>query len=292
MRDQLPCDVADWKIEPSDLSIDTERKLGEGTFASAYLATWRGVTVVAKVFNEFSRTAKLHLLLREIDTMTKLHHPGIVQTFGYVEEPFVLVIEYCPRGDLLANLHRLSRSDVLRVMDDTLSSLVYLHNRRPKNLIHRDIKLTNLLLTATKKTKVADFGLSRATASGERDLSNVDLEGLANEPELTASVGSARYLAPEMPCSTYSSKIDVYSLGIVFYELHERRRYDPQKGLQWQRTPAVMRVFILEMLMADPCTRRSAAELLVLFRARFSSPCSSGVIARLLGRMRSPRVRF
>ena len=104
---------------------------------------------------------KKELVLREFNTMTKLHHPNIVQFLGYIDNPFIIVMEYIPKGDLLTNIPKLSKSQKMNIMKDILKGLVYIHNRKPFSLIHRDIKPTNILLTNSKVAKITDFGLSK-----------------------------------------------------------------------------------------------------------------------------------
>ena len=66
--------------------------------------------VVAKVLDENICKQKKELVLREFNTMTKLHHPNIVQFLGYIDNPFIIVMEYIPKGDLLTNIPKLSKS--------------------------------------------------------------------------------------------------------------------------------------------------------------------------------------
>ena len=90
----------DWEIPPWELYIFENRVLGEGTFSKVYLAKWRETFVVAKVINRDFVDFKKYLIEREIDIMTKLHHPNIVQFLGYIDDPFILIMEYIPNGNL------------------------------------------------------------------------------------------------------------------------------------------------------------------------------------------------
>ena len=93
--------------------------------------------------------------------MSKLHHPNIVQFLGYIDKPFVLIMEYIPNGNLLEKIKTLKRKQKISIMQNILQALVYLHNRRPQSLIHRDIKPTNILLTKSNVAKITDFGISK-----------------------------------------------------------------------------------------------------------------------------------
>ena len=150
----------DWEIPPWEIYIDSNKLLGEGSWAKVYLAEWRHTTVVAKILkNNFDYHAK-HLIIKELENMTKMHHPNIVQLFGYVEDPFIIVMEYFQNGDLLDNLNKLKINQKIKIASDIIRGLIYIHERQPHGLIHRDIKLRNILLTNSYTAKIADFGLS------------------------------------------------------------------------------------------------------------------------------------
>ena len=84
----------DWEIAPWELFIFEDRLLGEGTFSKVYLAKWRETFVVAKVIDpEFVKTKK-SFVLRELVIMSKLHHPNIVQFLGFIDDPFIIILEY------------------------------------------------------------------------------------------------------------------------------------------------------------------------------------------------------
>ena len=273
--------TSEWEIPPWELSIDRHSSLGRGTFADVYMGTWRHTPVVVKVFNTYSLQEKENLIRREIDIMTKLHHPNIVQVLGFMREPFVIVMEYMPGGDLLQNIKHLNTKEKLHIMRDCLRALCYLHNRRPQSLIHRDIKLSNILLSKSKHAKIADFGLSKLTQSLINNNSNNNLQVLVdNETELTQSVGTERYQAPEMPCATYTNKIDIYALGICIYELFESTRYQPSKGFMWNATPHYIRSFALtNMLCQIPDERKTAVECLTEFERL---PTKQSMLTRFL----------
>ena len=131
--------------------------------------------------------------------MTKLHHPNIVQFLGYINDPFIIVLEYIPNQDLMSNIHTLTKKQKINITKDILRGLIYIHNRKPNNLIHRDIKPTNILLTNSKVAKITDFGLSKFYCI-ERENSHDNLSELAEQfnSDLTIDVGTARYMAPEL----------------------------------------------------------------------------------------------
>ena len=258
----------DWEIPPWELFIYNQYLLGEGSFAKVFLAKWRETTVVAKVINENICKEKKELVLREFKIMTKLHHPNIVQFLGYIDNPFIIVMEYIPSGDLLTKIPRLGKKEKISIAKDILRGLVYIHNRKPYSLIHRDIKPTNILLTNSKVAKITDFGLSKFYCI-ERENSHDNLSELAEQfnSDLTIDVGTARYMAPEAHISgKYTNKVDIYSCGILLYEMFENKRYIPDCTMSWYWTPKKIKKIIIDhMLCRNPEHRSEALNILLLF---------------------------
>lgn len=258
----------DWEIPPWELYIFIDRLLGKGAFSKVYLAKWRETFVVAKVIDEEFCKNKKYIVSREFDIMTKIHHPNIVQFLGYIDDPFIIVLEYIPKGNLLNKIPKLKKAQKISIMKDILRGIGYIHNRKPYSLIHRDIKPTNILLTNSKVAKIADFGLSKFY-NYEKINSHQNLEQLNNDHEtfeLTTEVGTERYMAPEMLAKKkYDYKIDIFACGIMFYEMFENKRYIPNTKMTWSKCPKKIKTVIVEnMLCQDPDSRLSAINLLKL----------------------------
>ncbi len=253
---------SDWEIPPWELYIFQDRKLGEGTFSNVYLAKWRETFVVAKVIKEEILEFKKTLFLREIDIMSKLHHPNIVQFLGFIDDPFIIIMEYIPNKNLQDSLPLLNKKNKIVIMNDILKGLTYLHNRRPYSLIHRDIKPTNILLTNSKVAKITDFGLSKFYNLTQSNSNNNLCEFY--DQEMTGNVGTERYMAPEIRKEKeYNNKIDIFSCGVLFYELFENKKYVPMTENKWYRTPRKIRDFIKNhMLNENPENRLDAHTLL------------------------------
>jgi serine/threonine protein kinase len=213
----------EWEIPPWELLIYKNQQLGQGNFGEVYKARWRGTPVVAKVAHDpFSEKQKM-LLIREFEALTKIHHPHIVQLLGYVKNPFVIVMECLTNGNLKDYIkhNNCTITQKKQMCVDILRALAYLHMRNPFYIIHRDIKMTNILVNSIGKIKLGDFGLSTLLRKKQNsvELSQQMLETQSNTDDLTADVGTKRYMAPEMQSGHYSYKIDIWSAGILFGEI-------------------------------------------------------------------------
>ena len=266
----------EWEIPPWDLLIHDDKIIGEGIYGRVYLASWKKTTVVAKVIYD-TKTSEFHK--RELNAMMMLHHPNICQFFGYVKNPFILVMEYLPKKDLLyyINEKNISLKKKIKITIDILKGLAYLHNRKPSYIIHRDIKPQNIILSESGHAKISDFGLSKILNStildtkssvenlNELNLSNELMESNNQLADLTLPVGTRRYMSPEMNFDQlYNSKIDIWSVGVIITELFENRRYS--KKFVWIKTPKNIQYIIIQhMLRNNPKDRLTALELINLF---------------------------
>jgi len=250
--------LKDWEIAPWDLQIYGDRKLGEGNWATVYLAKWKETFVAAKVLKH---TEKAFLYLREFDAMTKMHHPNIVQLFGYVEEPFIIVMEYFEHQDLKKQNY-INKRTKKQISIDILRGLNYFHTRKPEGLIHRDIKLSNIMLTKSKTAKIADFGLSKFIKEQIPNSQASNLDQLDYTNDLTGNVGTERYMAPELIKTYYDYKVDIYSTGILLYELWESKVYNPKQEMYFYWTPKNIKELIKQMTKFNPTERPDAKQCL------------------------------
>ena len=247
----------EWEIPPWDLLIYHDKLLGEGNFGKVYLAKWRDTFVVAKVMHEHLGENEKNLLLKEFDTMSKMHHPNIVQLYGYIDNPFVIVMEYFEQGNLLDKMDKLKVSEKQRISLEISRGMRFLHERKPHNIMHRDIKPTNILLTRSLRAKIADFGLARIDKQIISDINYTDC--LTN---LTSDVGTKRYMAPEIyRKEMYNKSIDIYAFGILLYELFENKRYIPGEKLYFKKSSKLLQHFIKKMLSDSPDMRPDTASI-------------------------------
>ena len=302
----------EWEIPPWDLNLKEE--IGRGQFGKVHRAYWKATPVAAKIDNDLTTEDK-QFIINELDTLIMIHHPNIVQIFGFVQQPFAIVMDYLPNKDLLHYIKQKKTIDIyqkVRICIDVLRGLEYLHCRKPKSLIHRDIKPQNIVLTKSGCAKIADFGLSKfidnkIKRNGSKDsleqivasapnisaaellekVNNGSIVNLAathgssmtDINDLTSQVGSRRYMSPEMKNNkTYNHKTDIWSAGIVFAELFENTRYDLdiKEGIskfKWIKTPINVQNIINQfMLKTEYKERAGATELILLFETLYIEP--------------------
>ncbi|KAM9094704.1 serine/threonine-protein kinase TAO2 isoform X3 [Sarcophilus harrisii] len=209
-------DVAElfFKDDPEKLFSDL-REIGHGSFGAVYFARdVRSSEVVAIKKMSYSgkqSNEKWQDIIKEVRFLQKLRHPNTIQYRGcYLREHTAwLVMEYClgSASDLL-EVHKkpLQEVEIAAVTHGALQGLAYLHSH---NMIHRDVKAGNILLSEPGLVKLGDFGSASIMAPAN------------------SFVGTPYWMAPEvilaMDEGQYDGKVDVWSLGITCIELAERK---------------------------------------------------------------------
>ncbi|MGL5977715.1 MAG: Stk1 family PASTA domain-containing Ser/Thr kinase [Erysipelotrichaceae bacterium] len=198
------------------------KSLGEGGMADVYLAhdeiLQRDVAIKILRGDMSSDPITLLRFQREASAVSKLSHPNVVEIYdvGQFESRHYIVMEYVP-GKTLKQLimlrGALDKVEAVDIMKQLVSAVGHAHEM---NIIHRDIKPQNVLVKDDGTVKITDFGI--ALAHDAVQLTQSD-----------AVLGSAHYLAPETTRGEQASnQIDLYALGIVFYEM--LRGQPPFKG--------------------------------------------------------------
>jgi serine/threonine protein kinase len=150
---------------------------------------------------------------REARALAKLNHPNIVNVhdFGETGGLYYIVMEYVDGANLrqLLEARKLTSAEALAIVPKICDALEYAHE---EGLVHRDIKPENLLIDKKGRVKIADFGLAKLLRREPLDMT-LTLSGMA--------LGTLRYMAPEQmdKPETVDHRADLYSLGVVIYEM-------------------------------------------------------------------------
>lgn len=188
------------------------KTLGEGSFGKVLLGTH--VLTGCKVAAKFYEKSKLvdavekKRVQREISIMKRTRHPNIAPIFEVIDQPrrICVIMEYIAAGNLCNYVRahkRLDEREARYIFRALVDGIDYCHQR---NIVHRDIKLDNLLLDENKNVRIIDFGFSICTKPTDF---------------LKTPCGSPSYAAPEIvarkPYIGHSA--DIWSMGVVLYAL-------------------------------------------------------------------------
>jgi cyclin-dependent kinase 2 len=194
-------------------------KLGEGTYGVVYKAKdlfKNEIVAIKKIRLENEDEGMPSTAMREIAILKELGHPNIVHLRDVIYQPaekkLSLIFEYLDydmKKFMKTLTGPLSQDQIRSFTRQLLEGIIHCHNRR---IIHRDLKPQNLLIDPNNGTlKIADFGLARAFSVPIRTL--------------THEIETLWYRAPEVLLGQkeYSLGVDIWAIGCIFAELHERK---------------------------------------------------------------------
>ncbi|MEK7485562.1 MAG: tetratricopeptide repeat protein, partial [Planctomycetota bacterium] len=188
---------------------------GMGIVYKAYHANLKQVVALKVILaGEQASEKTLQRFQREIETMAKLNHPGIVQILdsGKENQQYYFAMEFVsgvPLKEYQAPLR-----EIIILFKKILEGLACAHQQ---NIIHRDLKLDNILVTPEGNPKILDFGLAK------------DLSSIQEDQKLTHTgtiLGSGHYMPPEQASgeiSQLSPRSDVYAIGVCLYRILAKR---------------------------------------------------------------------
>lgn len=258
--------------------------VGQGQFGQVYCAIHRQTGRLVALKNLEQERFPTHKFLRELRFLLSLQHPNIVtcQALEHTATGRYLVMDYCEGGTLrtlMTEGRRLSLSVSLQLVADVLAGLEHAHSR---GIVHCDIKPENILLHVQPsgwQACISDFGIARLV----REV--IPQEG---------DTGSPAYMAPERFYGQYSAASDLYSVGVLLFELLAGHR--PFSGTpaelmsahlnlplkQPDMIPSVWQPFIARALQKLPARRfHSAREMLSALKATVEQSASADTLHEL-----------
>lgn len=206
------------RIQRNDLELFQE--IGSGGFGRIYRARWLindHIVAVKVLHSTHLNNETRQIFFNELSILNGVRHPNIVTFYGAClnEDWLALIMEYIPMGSLYQILHKekleLSWPDRLAIALQAAKGLNHLHQQQPQ-ILHRDIKSSNLLLENRHReyyVKICDFGMAKTRDETIEQTKGRFLEGC-----------TLSWTAPEvLKLEPYTEQSDVYSLGIVYWEL-------------------------------------------------------------------------
>ncbi|XP_027028480.2 tyrosine-protein kinase SRK3 [Tachysurus fulvidraco] len=214
---KLPCVMLDrpslpslsfeeqWEINRS--SLTKMKKLGSGEFGEVWHGVWNNMIDVAiKEFRVISPDIQT-----EIKIMKALQHKNLLRLYAVctADEPFCIITELIKNGSLKNYLigHKdLRNIDFSLMMDFAVQITEGMSYLESKNIVHRDLRADNILLTEMMSCKIADFGLAQFTFAQDQQLSSVKVP--------------VKWMAPEIFMGKeYTKKCDIWSFGVLLIEI-------------------------------------------------------------------------
>ena len=252
------------------------RVLGQGGMGVVYEAYDRVLDrkVAVKKMLEESRgsISDRESFIREAKTVAKLHHPAIVDIYSIVEQgdDIYLVFEFVDGktlAELLKKQGRFSLAETKKILKPVCDALEFAHGH---NVIHRDLKPANVMITELGFVKVMDFGL----ASQAKNLVVKPGPQEVRTQLATSIAGTPFYMSPEAERGMICKESDIYSLGVMAFEMltgrvpfPDPRDAQAKTGGNYTKPSAIVTEltagldsFISDMLRPDPGQRPHSAE--------------------------------
>ncbi|KWU44908.1 kinase-like protein, partial [Rhodotorula sp. JG-1b] len=201
--------LQDKEIPPEQL--EKLERIGSGGFKDVYKGKYRKRTIaICEIRGHLT-----DMDIKELGLLRDLHHTNVVQFIGISlpkppsHIPVMIITELCANGDLFDYIRKTDPPPFTAMLDIMLGiarGIEYLHLHKP-TIIHRDIKSSNVLISAQGVAKIADFGLARIKNS--------------TQSMIRSLVGTVNWQAPELwhPHPRYNEKVDVYSAALVYWEV-------------------------------------------------------------------------
>lgn len=251
----------DWELEPSDVILCKRRngelwRLGKGGFGEVFKGVKDAIDEVAvkRIPLENNHCSVIEQFKKEIDMISKLRHRHIVQFYGACIQPqHCYMVTELMDNDLFSIMRSPHEAEQYKwcgvygkgTLIGVASGLHYLHSRTPP-VVHRDIKSPNILVM-DGLAKIADVGIART-------MGNADM---------TAQNGfSMAWAAPEVVYRRRATeKIDIWSLGVIIWEVVSGRLPRPGKLVLPSNSPPYLHSLYLQCINDNPTKRPSALEV-------------------------------
>ncbi|KAM0884947.1 hypothetical protein ACQ4PT_030649 [Festuca glaucescens] len=236
------------EIEHATGNFDDARKIGEGGYGPVYRGHLDHTQVAIKVLRPDAAHGRSQFQ-QEVEVLSCIRHPNMVLLLGACPEYGCLVYEYMANGSLDDCLFRrggatggpvIPWQHRFRICAEIATGLLFLHQKKPEPLVHRDLKPGNILLDRNYVSKISDVGLARLVPSNVADS--------VTQYRMTSTAGTFCYIDPEyQQTGMLGTKSDVYSLGVMLLQIITAK---PPMGLSHHVGRALERGSLADLL--DP----------------------------------------
>ena len=200
-----------WLISRREIIL-SQHELGRGGWGRVVRATFRNEQVAAKcLHSQIISDYNIQQFVREMQISSKCHHPNLLRFLGATLEGDPIILTELMRTNLYDVIrgHELKDHQIILLLQDIASAINYLHSLSPEPIIHRDISSSNVLLNGPVRSKwvvkLSDFGSANF---------------LWHTSEQSRAPGNPTYAAPEvLSPHSHSEKMDVYSFGVLLFEI-------------------------------------------------------------------------
>ncbi|KAL5770974.1 hypothetical protein ACOSP7_015128 [Xanthoceras sorbifolium] len=205
------------ELEAATELFSESNVIGEGGYGKVYKCNLDHIPVAVKVLRP-DAIDKKEEFLKEVEVLSQLRHPHMVQLLGACPESGCLVYEYLENGSLEGYIfHRNGKPSLpwfvrFQIAFEVACGLAFLHNSKPEPIVHRDLKPGNILLDRNYVSKIGDVGLAKLISDVVPD----------NITEYRNSIlaGTLHYMDPEYQrTGTVRPKSDLYAFGVTILQL-------------------------------------------------------------------------
>ncbi|XVF24231.1 hypothetical protein REPUB_Repub13aG0109900 [Reevesia pubescens] len=286
-------------IMSSTNGFSRENLLGKGGFGPVFKGTLPdGQEVAIKRLSRGSGQGLVEFK-NELILIAKLQHTNLVRLLGFCvqDEEKMLVYEYMPNKSLDSFIFDESKRKLLdwnnrfSIIEGIAQGLLYLHKYSRLKIIHRDLKVSNILLDENMNPKISDFGMARIYKTNEA------------ESNTNRIVGTYGYMSPEYAMDgIFSVKSDVYSFGVLVLEVVSGRKNTSNfhvdrplnlVGYAWELWKHGAALELVDPVLSDSCSKHQVLRcitlgLLCVEDSPLDRPTMSDVCSMLTGEMQLP----
>ncbi|TKY48291.1 U-box domain-containing protein 35 [Spatholobus suberectus] len=205
------------EIEVATHYFDNALKIGEGGYGPVFKGVLDHTNVAIKALRP-DITQGERQFQQEVNVLSTIKHPNMVQLLGACPEYGCLVYEYMENGSLEDRLFQKDNTPTIpwkvrfKIASEIASGLLFLHQRKPEPVVHRDLKPANILLDRNYASKITDVGLARLVPPS--------VANKTTQYHKTTAAGTFCYIDPEyQQTGLLGVKSDIYSLGVMLLQI-------------------------------------------------------------------------